>query len=442
MRLILLFFLFFAGRLFAESKISMDLNVDRLSFVKPIRGVGKAGSMVFKYANIINNGIVLNVNNVNDLFDSQIFIRPTFMGFTTQFGSYGFNIEEGSVLSNLQQSDLQNAKIVLDDLQLNLAGQSFSFLIPGISVKVANFRLYCQNVNQVNALAEPTSDLFKNCFNFLTLNGSYLLNKDSASLIFEGEDHGDKIFIDTKVRSFDLRKNQINVSLLETKTASNDNYFMSSSEVNFLCAKDEDLKEVDFGKMKKTCLNQFKLSPIKVNISDKEQKTKFNIDIKDITIKDKILYATLNNVVLSDPETTTAINSLLLNCKKDFDTDLFDINQVLRDCVSYSRLSIGEINNNLRNADKKNSAIHNIVVSSDNGTLVTRAQVRFLGLNAKISIFGHVAFDEVKNKIIITVTDTQLPLGITSVKLLMYFLKKDLVSKDVTVENNVITITL
>lgn len=106
---------------FADSKITVDVSIDKFNFVKPQRGVGKAGDLVFKYANIVNQGIILNVNNTNNFFDSQIFIRPTFLGFTTQFGNYGFNLEEKNIFSDLNKTQLSNAKLILDDFQLNLA---------------------------------------------------------------------------------------------------------------------------------------------------------------------------------------------------------------------------------------------------------------------------------------------------------------------------------
>jgi ABC-type multidrug transport system ATPase subunit len=46
-----------------------------------------------------------------------------------------------------------------------------------------------------------------------------------------------------------------------------------------------------------------------------------------------------------------------------------------------------------------------------------------------------VNFNETKNELVITVTDTKLPLGFTSVSMLMYFLKRSLISKDIKYNN-------
>jgi hypothetical protein len=427
----------------ADTKLSVDVSIDKLIFQKPPKGVGKAGILVFKTANVNNNGIVLNINNVNNYFDSQIFVRPTFLGFTTQFGNYGFALEANSIINSLNQTELQNSKLVLDDNQLNLSGEYFSFINPDSSLKLKTFRLYCQSMASTvtdSNLDAPSSDMMANCFNFLTLNGNYAPSNEAASLEYEAIDKGEKTFLQAQIKSFDLRKNQINANLISAKSVSNDSYFINASDVNLNCAKDEDLKTLDFDKIKKACLNRLKIAPLKANIIDKVAKSTFNLDIKDVTVQDKIVYFTLNNGALSDATSTTYINTLLLNCRKEVDSDLLDLTAVLRDCISYARFSIAEVKSS--KPDQKDSSIKNIAVSSANGALVMQAEAKFLGIKAHISIYGNVALNEAKKQLIITVTDTKLPLGLNSVKLLMYFLKKNLISKDIAIQNNVITIQL
>lgn len=432
---------------FAESKISVDLTIDKLQFRKPPKGVGRAGSLIFKTANVNNNGIVLNINNVNNYFDSQIFIRPTFLGFTTQFGNYGFTLEQDSLFNSIVSTELINSKLLFDDVQLNLSGEAMNFMNADTNLKLQKFRVYCQSGTSTEpppgAVAAPSTDMMKSCLGFMTLNGNYAPGNEVALLEYEGIDAktGEKTFLQTKVRSVDLRKTEINASLLATKSVSNDSYIINASNVELNCAKDEDLATIDFDKIKQTCLNRFKLGPLKASLVDKTAKSTFNLDVKDITVKDKILYFTLNSGALSNASSTTALSSLLLNCRKETDSDLLELMDVLRDCITYARLSIGEIRSS-KPDDKKDSSIQNIAINATQSALVTSADVKFLGLKARVSIYGKVTLDSAKKQLNITVTDTKLPLGINSVKLLMYFLKKNLISKDIIINNNVITIQL
>lgn len=440
--------LVFSAATFAETKISVDLSIDKLQFQKPPKGVGRAGTMIFKTANVNNNGIVLNINNVNNYFDSQIFIRPTFLGFTTQFGNYGFALEADSIFNSIVNTELVNSKLLFDDVQLNLSGEAMNFMNVDTNLRLQKFRVYCQSSAPAEpetpgAVTTPSTDMMKSCLSFMTLNGNFAPGNEAAALEYEGVDlkTGDKTFVKTLVRSVDLRKTEINASLLATKTVSNDSYFINASNVELNCAKDEDLSGPDFEKIKSACLNRMKLGPLKASIVDKVAKSTFNLDIKDITVKDKILYFTLNTGALSDAASTTTLNNVLLNCRKEKDTDLLELTDVLNDCIAYSRISIGEIRNS-KPDDKKDSSIKNIAINATNNALVTTAEVKFLGVTARVSIYGNVTLDQAKKQLIITVTDTKLPLGINSVKLLMYFLKKNLISKDIAIHNNVITIQL
>ncbi len=445
-KILLAFTILFTHTAHADNKLSVDVSIDQLTFQKPTKGVGKAGVLIFKSANVNNNGIILNINNVNNYFDSQIFVRPTFLGFTTQFGNYGFSLEADSIINSLNQTELKNSKLVLDDNQLNLSGEFFSFINPDSSVKLKTFRLYCQSslssASAENTVDAPSNNMMENCFQFLTLNGSFAPNNEAAILQYEGIDktNGDKNFLEAKVKSFDLRKNQINANLISLKSVSNDTYTINATDFNLNCAKDEDLKTLDFDKIKKACLNQIKIAPTKVNIIDKSSKSTFNLDVKDMTVKNKIVYLAFNNGSLTDLSSTTYLDKLLLNCKKETDTDLFDLTSVLRDCISYSRFNLQEVKST--KPDQKDSSIKNIAFSSTNGAMIIQAEAKLLGLKARISIYGNVALNESKKQLILTVTDTKLPLGINSVKLLMYFLKKNLISKDITIINNIITIQL
>jgi hypothetical protein len=115
---------------------------------------------------------------------------------------------------------------------------------------------------------------------------------------------------------------------------------------------------------------------------------------------------------------------------------------MLTDCFSYGRLTIAEVRNDDKSNDDKDSSNKNIAISINNGVLVIKADVKFLGLNSYVAIYGKIAQNEARKQIIMTVTDTRLPLGINSVKLLMYFLKKNLVSKDISIKGNVITVSI
>lgn len=437
MKFILIFMCsLFSNLALAESKTTADVSIDKLTFKRPTKGVGIAGELIFRSANVNNNGIILNLKNENHFFDSKIFQRPTFLGFSTQFGNYGFSIEKDNIINTLDKAELLKSKLVLDENQLNLSGEYFSFINYDSSVILQNFLFYCQKIS--NNDSSRSDDMMAHCLRFLTFNGNYTPNNETASFHYESEREGEKTSIKAQVLSFDLRNNQINASLKSAKTANNELYFIEASDLNLNCEKDENLKTLDFDKIKKDCLNRINISHFDLKLNDRLEKSAFNLDIKDFTVKEKIVYLTLNHGTLSDPSSSTYIHNVLVNCRKEIETDLFNLSMVLKDCLTYSRLKIEEIKNS--KPDVKESSIRNISINSTNGALVIQAETSFLGIKAHVVIYGNASLNEQKKILIINVTNTKLPFGLSSVHFLMYILKKNIISKEVAFQNNSINI--
>lgn len=325
-----------------ETKLSAELVIDDLQFQRPVKGVGRAGTLIFKSANVNNNGIILNLTNVNKFFDSQIFLRPTFLGFTTQFGNYGFTLEENNLFSPVKTMQLQNSNFILDDNQLNLSGEHLKFVNTDTDVMLKNFRLYCQS--------SVATDMVTSCLNYLTLNGTNTPENVYATLDYKGVNlvTGDKTELLAKVRTIDIRKTNLSMSMTGLKSVSNDSYIINADTVNLKCNKDPSLTTFDTEKLSKDCLNKLKIAPLKASLVDKTAKSNFNLDVKDITVENKIVYFALNSGTLSDPVSTTFISDVLLNCRKETDTDLLELNQVLNDCITYARINIGEVKSTRR----------------------------------------------------------------------------------------------
>lgn len=78
----------------------------------------------------------------------------------------------------------------------------------------------------------------------------------------------------------------------------------------------------------------------------------------------------------------------------------------------------------------------------ENGLFNLWAAVKYLAFDSKINVRGTVHTNADKKQIILKVVDTRLPLGISSVKFLMYVLRKNVVAKEISYSGNQIIITL
>lgn len=455
-----------SGQSSLKDKFLLDAFIDKLQFLKPTRGVGKAGTFIFKSVNFNNNGIVLDLTNINNMFDSQIFIRPTFLGFTTPVGSYGFELAPGSFLGNVEQADLVNSKVIVDESQFNLAGEHLSYFTLASKIKLKKFRIYCQK--ELNASRRAKASSIEDCLNFLTVNGNYEFNSanEAATLEYEGTNNitGERNLIETEIKNFDLRKNELMLSLKKIKSNTAGNYYVTAQNIELNCSKlssianlgfthdiyhERDLNklnrfnsegELDIEKLKKGCLNHFVLHPIKLNIEDLKEASRFNLDLGQVSAEDGRFRLDLAQGVFADKASATAVQSANVDCIKSLDTDLFELVHVIRDCISGSQIIIKKLSNTA--PDEKKSSIKDILISTQNGHLYTRAQVKVLGVSAKVALTGNISINEVKREVFIEVKEADLPLGINSVGLLMYFLKKNLISKDITIRKNMIKVKL
>lgn len=438
----------FASSLYAEDIVpeSYEMQFDKFTYKRPTRNLGFAGEFVFKKANINTNGVAFNVENKNNIFDAKVFMRPNFLGFTTSIGSFGVTFEKENPLTIVDQLDVTNASLILDDTQLNLSGLSLTAVQPTTYVKLDNFRIYCQRLQGANS-EETESSLTNDCFNFLTLNNAFS-NGSLGNIHYIDTAEEEKLELKAQFKSIDLRPNTLSVDLNQVETISGNDYFIKLSTLNFQCPKDPTLKEIDPKKITEDCLRQIKIAPFRAQIEDKKEKSKFDLNITNFQIKDEIAYINIPNGKLSDPESDTFLKDVLVNCRKSPETDVMDITAILSDCVQYSKLSIGETTSTNQKAEadwkgnKPDSTTKNILININNNKLILETDVRMLGLNHRVKIYGLVIVLKNEKALELTVTDTKLPFGLSSVKLLMYYLKKNFVSKDIKMNKNVIRIYL
>jgi len=346
--------------------------------------------------------------------------------------------------------DVDTAKFVLDENQLNFAGKAFNFTDNNSFNRLFNFRIYCQReISADNSQGDPKPEIQKNCLNFMTLNGNAEDNKEFASLQYDldGADENQKTQFVATVKTFDFRKKQISANIPVFKSTSKSVsglYSINATGLLFTCSKDEGIQTLDATRLINGCLNDLSANAFKANLDDSKQKTGFDLDFNNLTVKNKVLSTSVNSVAIRDANSSSTINirNLNLKCRKEIGSNLLEVSNVIRDCISYSEIGIGEVasNNNLTAQDQ--SSNKNIFITTNAGSISVQAEVTFLGITKKVTVSGTISYDEKSKKIMLVITDSRLPLGINSVKLVMYFLKKSLASKVIQIDNNLITVSI
>jgi hypothetical protein len=208
------------------------------------------------------------------------------------------------------------------------------------------------------------------------------------------------------------------------------------------CAKEKDMTDFNFDSIYNACTNNLKINTQKISMIDRKEGTQFDLNLNDFQIKKGLTFINLNSASFSSGTSRTILNGVNARCKKSIDTDLVELSQVLSDCISDGDFSIQSIISTDSTENDQNSDARSIILTGRNGIVKIQATVQFLGMTHNVSITAKVDVTKGENKMDMTITETRLPFGIGSVKLLMFFLKKYVVSKDIQVSRNTVTITL
>jgi hypothetical protein len=432
---------------FAASNFGIDMNVEKVVYNKPKNKIGKAGSLVFKSAKIYNDGITMDINNLNNMFNSQLFIRPNFLGFTTQFGNFGYAIDGNSALKEINQSALDNSQISMDDYQMNFSGENFLIGTDKIKLRMQKYRIYCQGTPASNLVDETTEvkasgsfDIVKNCLNFSTINGAYNNTNQVADVDFESFES--KAQMKFKMKKVELRSKTLKIDFDKANIISNNSYFINTDSLQIECEKEKDMTDFDFDRIYNSCTNKMKVVTQNVSMIDKAEGTSFNLSLNKFQVANNVAEIGLNSATISDSKSRTTLNNVAGKCKKNRESDLLEIGLVLSDCLSEGQLSIQSIASSTIVENDSSADAKNITITSQGGKLNIQSQIHFLGMDHTISISGNASMNKETKVLSVVVSEAKLPFRLSSVKILMIFLKKYMVSKDIQINDRTISIAL
>ncbi len=453
MKLCLAFFLF--SSIFGSSQvhasatksITLDVNVEELFFIKPKEGVGSGGKVLVKDTNIQIDDIVLNLGGNEEGLLAEIFYRPTFLGLNTSFGNVGVNFLEGNPASLVDAILLQKAQVILDPLQVNVAGNLVHAKVPNLEFKAELFRVYCQPPMGIMNMGEEgfiAPNPVETCLNFMTFNGSVNgVNKLARVQATYAEPvKKSEVVLSTDVESVELRPASIKLALQKLSLDLNKEFQINSNSFKVSCFKDPSMVELKTDKLIKDCVQTFRLNDVTFNITDKKSTGKYTAQIKTAKNENEMLSAQIPLFSLSNKTSNSSLKNVSFECKFGKDLNFLEIFPILDSCIGYSKIQIGSLSTSEFDGLLKGLKVGHTSLNLENGLFNFWAAVRYLTFDSKINVKGTVHTNAAKKQIILKVVDTRLPLGISSVKFLMYVLRKNVVAKEISYSGNQIIITL
>lgn len=452
-----------AGAAIKKSNNSIDMEIESLDYTRPKSGIGISGELLFKSLVFFRDGLYLQLNNKDTIFDSDIFIRPGFVGFTGPYTSLGYNIEDDSPLKDLQKLTIAKSKILINDRFFRLSGKNFTYKDKEAQLTLENYGYHCKGHPDYNST--DADGIIAGCLtnSKVTPLTSKKNSNTTLNLSYIGTDKDGETKLDGKVKKIEIKKKKLLMDIAQFSLDVGD-FDINGKKLQMECKKNEELLTFDSDALLNECLGEMSIvSPI-VKIVDKEEDSNFLFDVKKFVVENKRVSFESNNFKLFDSESQTDMEDLTIDCDMESSVDdLFDASRFVNQCIIDGEITIHKVyneeyKNNIASLveyksllkpeaaksisnEKEATAIKNINIKISDHYFKFKAKVKIWPTHYKISASGVVNRGP-KDEIIIDIRKTKLPFFITSKSIFLYYFKKYMVSETIQVKNDKIYITL
>lgn len=328
----------------------------------------------------------------------------------------------------------------------------------------------CQKVGDFSTI--EADNYLRSCYNHNEFRPS--VGNETSSLFFKVDDpkmkgptkdKGDVLTIKTNYRNIKVTDDKLKLDGKVGSLNLDDEFIAKIYDYSLTCSKQANILELDMDKILKDCKKNMFLNPEEVLIDDKPEDISMYLNVREAQTTGDRLNLNLQSLQMVDPEENLTLFDVKIDCLMEEESDLFEKRDVLRDCTKESNISIKkiisienediesdliEIHNNLETShinpsqfvSSEKHSVKDVQITIKDNNAYLKAKVRFLGMDLKVELGGKTSFNWDKNRILIDVKKTKLPLGIKSKTVLLYLMKHFAVNETVTIKKGKISIQL
>ena len=330
-----LFILVFSISFQVKSQQTINASILKMTFSPPRDLIGNAGNMIFNKIRIIRSDMMIILENADDVFNSEIFLRKNFLGFKGKYHSFGFFIEDSSFLENIVESKVENATININDQRLSFTSEYFNFISPDTNLSLSNAGIFC--LKDLNIDDEINSLIF-GCLN--AANFSRAVMDESATIevsLKNNEQMSSNIYIYGILNNLEITESEINLQTGESKLIVDD-MILEASNLDFKCPKNIITPPFDVRNIVNDCfagtvLNSGEMDLIFKNSKDSISKFSGNIIDLDLNVLGNQILLKIKNLNLNFPinKTKASISDFKAVCF-DKELDRISIEDITKVC--------------------------------------------------------------------------------------------------------------
>lgn len=439
----------------SEEGISGGSEMSTLTFGN---GVHLAASHMTADCYKVKNLIQINTENM---------LNPCLNDFKMESELFGIYFKD----TDQEFFNFEKPVLSLTEDSINLSNKMFIYESPETKIKLQNVSMSAakfENFGEIDFDSYLRS--LYNANSFGPTKGHEYSIMDFKMIDLEAkEDETKEVFIRSHIDSFKTNQNKITVSAPKSTISLDDNYDFHFNDLSIECDKESNIIKFSGTKVLADCKHKgtYIMRDILIDNKKDEKRPKYFLKPEYLKVKDGYLSLLAPGFQLVDEKENITLLNNSIKCRKDYESDLFDILDVIEGCFKESRAYISRIvseKNKKRDATEyiydlyermlqgkvanpislirtRDAFVRDVKININNNWIKIDLDIKFLKADLKVKAEGRITLDRETEMVTIDIKQAKLPLT-KSKKVLLYFLKKNMANDTISFKNGKIFIKL
>lgn len=328
-----------------EFENKVDIEIDSLNFTRPDSGTGKAGTFKFKKFQIQNPNFSIFVGNEDSIFDSNVFIKGSFIGIKGPLTRIAYNLDEvnAKYLNSFKFANIEKTRLLMDKEGISLSGLYYQIRKPESMLTLENFIWDCDRNEKY--LTNDSIGFLSGCLNAAevrSLDDNELIN---VNFTFFGKEENieDKVEFSSKIKNVNFEDSRVTGQTEVSNITFGNGVHLVSSEMKADCSKPSDLIDINSDTLLIPCLNDFKMDSELFGIYFKDDATQsYNFENPKLTITDKKISIANKMFKYDSPTAKIKIQNVKMSADKIIGFDELNFKSYLESLINSNTFTATE----------------------------------------------------------------------------------------------------
>lgn len=449
MRKVLLLILFSA---IAQASNFIEVKVHDLNIEDQLDPNGYMGKLSYNSALISTQTLSFNLQDRNKRkTETDVYFLNKQLKLDNGMLTAQFDMSDNDFFGPLQLLKLNSAESVIAPNFFNISGGHFEMLRDGIELHANNFFVFC-TVNDPEYDMASGSGIVKGCLTELVVTPKS--NEEPVDYVFSKKlDINSTMTIKGDIGKLNLKESRLLSMTSPISFINYKQYEVEATDIDLSCEKDVNSHELETDTLISKCENTVKVNIPRILVKNSVDKTNFYFDIDKLDVQNERIIFDSNVFQFLDTLKSVTVKDLVVDCKKDESSNLFDIPSMMNECLVDSKITINklkttedgkkprynrygrqvsrqvtstrykdsELNNYepLSNLSLDKSDLSGIDITIKNGKAKIKALAYkniLIKKNFEIDMTANVTFNKENSQMVLDVEDVVVPFGILKIK--------------------------